>query len=240
MQSEQRLPVGPANVGILPSRNGTDPGLGAIEPSGDFLLSESRLDDLVDDVLPVHSGQYRKCDICRQRLCDSVSNHNCNMETLGERVKRLRVSLGLTQEQLASKASVGQSTITGIEKGARNKAPSSIVEIAHALDVDAYWLKTGIGIAQRKITADKNHSVNEKSPGNYLEATQAEDPEANELHVLIQRIPPEERKAMIAMLRTRFNSEKPTHSTASKQPDIPSGWQDVTEKPRNSKEIKRG
>ena len=67
------------------------------------------------------------------------------METLGERVKRLREERNMTQQQLADKAGVGQSTVNGIEKGARQKMPSSLVEIAHALRVDAYYLKTGTG-----------------------------------------------------------------------------------------------
>jgi len=67
------------------------------------------------------------------------------METTGERVTRLRTALELTQDQLAKKAGVAQSTINGIEKGARQKMPSSLIEIAHALGVDAYWLKTGKG-----------------------------------------------------------------------------------------------
>ena len=67
------------------------------------------------------------------------------MEILGERLKRLRAAKGWTQEKLTTEAGVGQSTINGIEKGARQKMPSSLIEIAHALGVDAYWLKTGIG-----------------------------------------------------------------------------------------------
>lgn len=67
------------------------------------------------------------------------------METLGERVKRIRETRGLTQQQLADQAGLGQSTINGIEKGSRQKQPASIIEIAHVLRVDAYWLKTGRG-----------------------------------------------------------------------------------------------
>lgn len=72
------------------------------------------------------------------------------METLGERVTRLRKALELTQDELAKKAGVGQSTINGVEKGARQKMPSSLIEIAHALGVDAFWLKTGNGSQGKK------------------------------------------------------------------------------------------
>ncbi|MER2537660.1 MAG: helix-turn-helix transcriptional regulator [Azonexus sp.] len=67
------------------------------------------------------------------------------METIGERVIRIRLAKGWNQAELVKQSKVGQSTVVGVEKGSRNKAPSSLIEIAHALGVDAYWLKTGIG-----------------------------------------------------------------------------------------------
>lgn len=66
------------------------------------------------------------------------------METLGERVKRLRTAKQLTQEKLAEMAGLKQSTIVGIEKSERTKRPSSLIEIANALGVDAYYLKYGV------------------------------------------------------------------------------------------------
>lgn len=80
-----------------------------------------------------------------------------NNETTGERVKRLRDARGWTQQQLADKAGVAQSTINGVEKGGRQKMPSSLIEISHALGVDAYWLKTGRGhrLGGESITPDE-------------------------------------------------------------------------------------
>lgn len=73
-----------------------------------------------------------------------------NIETTGDRVKRLRERREWTQQQLADRAGVAQSTINGIEKGVRQKMPSSLIEIADALNVDAYWLKTGRGRDERR------------------------------------------------------------------------------------------
>jgi len=67
------------------------------------------------------------------------------METIGERVTRLRSEKKWTQDQLAKEAGIAQSTVNGVEKGARQKRPSSLIKIAHALGVDANWLRTGIG-----------------------------------------------------------------------------------------------
>lgn len=65
-------------------------------------------------------------------------------ESLGARLARLRKAKGLSQEQLRKLAGVGQSTIASIENGSRTKVPGSLIDIAHALGVDAYYLKYGV------------------------------------------------------------------------------------------------
>lgn len=69
------------------------------------------------------------------------------METIGERVKRLRDAQGLTQNELARLAGIAQSTISGIEKGERQIQPSSLIELAHILRTEAYYLKYGSGVS---------------------------------------------------------------------------------------------
>lgn len=66
------------------------------------------------------------------------------IETIGKRLTRLREAKGITQAQLAKIAGVGQSTVAGIENESRIKTPGSLIEIAHALGVDAYYLKYGV------------------------------------------------------------------------------------------------
>lgn len=67
------------------------------------------------------------------------------METLAERVIRLREAKGWEQKDLVRESGLPQSTVASIEKGDRGKARSPLVELAHALNVDAYYLKTGEG-----------------------------------------------------------------------------------------------
>lgn len=66
------------------------------------------------------------------------------MNTFSERLKSARDDAGITQEQLAERIKKGQSLIGNLESKARSSS-SYIPEIAHALGVDAYWLKTGKG-----------------------------------------------------------------------------------------------
>ena len=68
------------------------------------------------------------------------------MNSFAERLKSERERLGLSQDELAKKVDPkkGQSFISNFETSA-NKGTSWIVELAHALGVSAYWLKTGKG-----------------------------------------------------------------------------------------------
>jgi len=66
------------------------------------------------------------------------------VNTIAERLKQTRESLGMSQEQLASVAKVSQGTIGNVESGLR-KNPRELLSIAKALGVRAEWLKDGIG-----------------------------------------------------------------------------------------------
>ncbi len=66
------------------------------------------------------------------------------MTTLSERLKKEREAKGWSQDDLAREAKIRQSFIGALEaKGQRTSG--YLPEIAHALGVDAYWLKTGKG-----------------------------------------------------------------------------------------------
>jgi transcriptional regulator with XRE-family HTH domain len=61
--------------------------------------------------------------------------------TLGERVKRRRTELGLTQQQVATAAHVPQSLVAALESGKRSEVRSSALRrLARALGVTADWL----------------------------------------------------------------------------------------------------
>jgi transcriptional regulator with XRE-family HTH domain len=53
----------------------------------------------------------------------------------GRRVSQLRMARGLSQEELAFKASIHRTYLGGIERGERNPALKNIAAIAKALDV---------------------------------------------------------------------------------------------------------
>lgn len=63
---------------------------------------------------------------------------------LKDRFKEIRLERGLSQQEIADKAGVSQSTIMFLENG-RNQSSRRIVEIAKVLGVNSEWLVTGKG-----------------------------------------------------------------------------------------------
>ena len=64
--------------------------------------------------------------------------------TFGKSVRKLRLSLGLSQEELAEKANLHRNYIGGIERGERNLGLINLVELARALSVKPAKLLDGI------------------------------------------------------------------------------------------------
>lgn len=92
------------------------------------------------------------------------------MNTLAERMKAIRDQKGWSQTELARRSGVKQSFIGALE--AKNQKTSGFLpELAHALGVDAYWLKTGKGKPQPwPSTGEIAHpiTVQEPAPVSYL------------------------------------------------------------------------
>lgn len=58
-------------------------------------------------------------------------------ETIGERIRRERVRLGLHQSELAVSVGVGAPYISKVETDSENPSHALVIRIAHALDVSA-------------------------------------------------------------------------------------------------------
>lgn len=54
---------------------------------------------------------------------------------LGKRVRDRRQALGLSQEELAERANIHWTYVSGIERGKRNPSLSSLAHLATALDL---------------------------------------------------------------------------------------------------------
>ena len=65
------------------------------------------------------------------------------METIGERVKRIRISKGLQQKDLAALMDINRLTITKIENGNHQGNFELIKKLSEALEVSADYILTG-------------------------------------------------------------------------------------------------
>ncbi len=59
---------------------------------------------------------------------------------LGNNIKQLRTSLGLSQEQLAEKAGLHRTYVGAVERGERNVSLDNIIAISRALGISASTL----------------------------------------------------------------------------------------------------
>ena len=67
------------------------------------------------------------------------------MKNMGERLKLIRKSLGLTQEQLAQRLGVGKTALSMIETGKARLSTRNRNILIQDLNVNPSWLETGKG-----------------------------------------------------------------------------------------------
>lgn len=224
MQRQQSLTVRPTQVGIFALSGGTYPSLGSVQPISDLLLSEASGGEVGEDGFPVHAVNYQDSIRLSQQHPDSCFKHNPDMDNLAARLKHARDLKGWSQPDLAQRSGVKQSFIGALE-AENQKSSSWLPELAHALDVSCYWLKTGKGSMRHDAATTSEELIRNSQL----------DPEISELAQLIKQIPNQERQAMLTMLRARFSLEiKPARKTPTKI-DALEGFSDITEKARTKR-----
>lgn len=65
--------------------------------------------------------------------------------SIGERIKKVRMNLNMTQTEFATRIGSVQNTITGYESGRRNPSAPVIALICREFNVNEEWLRTGEG-----------------------------------------------------------------------------------------------
>ena len=65
--------------------------------------------------------------------------------TLGERIRKLRRSLDLTQQEFAGRIGTTQNALTGYETSRRNPSGSVVNNICKTFNVNEAWLRSGEG-----------------------------------------------------------------------------------------------
>ena len=75
--------------------------------------------------------------------------------TIGERIKRVRRTLNLTQAEFAARIGSVQNTLTGYENGRRNPSAPVISLICERFGVNEEWLRTGKGEMMKAAPTDE-------------------------------------------------------------------------------------
>ncbi len=70
------------------------------------------------------------------------------LRQFGVRVRKTRVALGISQEQLAERAGCHRNYVGLVERGERNPSLTRVVELASALGVDPASLLRGLGFGR--------------------------------------------------------------------------------------------
>jgi len=65
------------------------------------------------------------------------------MFTVGERIKKRRIELGWTQDQLGQKAGISKSFLSDLENGKRSVSADNLLDIARVLNLSLDYLMTG-------------------------------------------------------------------------------------------------
>lgn len=85
------------------------------------------------------------------------------METLGDRLKYLRTSMGLTQLDMSEKTGISRSNISRIEKNEISPSSNVIVQICTSFDVSFAWLLTGEGEMRKEASVPAEEPVQKLS-----------------------------------------------------------------------------
>ena len=62
---------------------------------------------------------------------------------MGERIRKLRKSLGLTLAEFGAKIGITASSMSTIESGKSNPSEQTLLSICRVFDVNDYWLRNG-------------------------------------------------------------------------------------------------
>lgn len=80
------------------------------------------------------------------------------MNSIGDRIKSIRISENLSQEEFGKKLNLSRSIISCYEKGLREITTRSIKDIVREFNIDENWIYTGEGEMYHEITDDEEFS----------------------------------------------------------------------------------
>ena len=77
------------------------------------------------------------------------------METIGERIKKIRKAKDMTQEEFAKRLGIKRNTVATYEVGKSDPSDSAVVLMCTVFNVNESWLRTGEGEPYVELTREK-------------------------------------------------------------------------------------
>lgn len=74
---------------------------------------------------------------------------------MNERIKSIRKSYGLSQEEFGKKLKIGRSSVAKLESGENNPSEQTIDLICREFNINEEWLRTGEGEPKKKRTRNQ-------------------------------------------------------------------------------------
>jgi repressor LexA len=81
----------------------------------------------------------------------------------GDRIRKARIALGLTQKQFAASLGIVQGFLSGIETGRKGPSDTLLIALSHTHGIDPGWLKDGNGEPFKK-SGSANTPVGGQAP----------------------------------------------------------------------------
>ncbi len=88
---------------------------------------------------------------------------SCTLSAIGRRMKCARVSLELTQAQLAARLGIARQTLTGYEKGHTDPPASLLAQFCGDYRIDPQWLL--LGVRRRHAAEDGDYELRAPQTG---------------------------------------------------------------------------
>lgn len=76
---------------------------------------------------------------------------------MNRRIKELRIKLGITQQEMATKLGLKRNTIATYEMGKANPSDRTITDICRKFQVNEIWLRTGEGEIFALVSPDEEY-----------------------------------------------------------------------------------
>ena len=73
---------------------------------------------------------------------------------MGERIRDVRKTLGLTQQEFSDRIGVSRNSVASYETGVRTPLDSVVTLIVRTFNVNEHWLRTGEGEMFNEVTQD--------------------------------------------------------------------------------------